>query len=404
MGTLNDKLDAVKRGWKQWKPGDTILINRIMWGDSELANVLDVFERDWFAFGHYVKEFEAALNRKFGPKFHLTNSGSTALETAVVALISAGKIKQGDLVLHPALTFNTSAACFAKYGLKPLFIDSVPGTYNADPRQITDAVNDFKVKLVVMPHLLGNTTDLDVMGALPSSIPIIGDSCDTMGTRWDGHEVGELFDMTAYSFYGSHHITTAGVGGALQTNLDYSELAKSIIYWGRDWEVEQTFANRYSYLTLGSDYQMTEIQAAFGLAQLEVLDDFNTRRKEIFGRIDKFMRDSKMEQFFILPKSYAKCEPSWFGYPLTLKPLTPFTREQLIDKLLAHKIECRPMFSGNTMYQKAWKSVESVAPYSLDFAITAYSRSFFLPAWAMPYAALNQLTEAFKQSVDELCV
>ena len=63
--------------------------------------------------------------------------------------------------------------------------------------------------------------------------------------------------------------------------------------------------------------------AAFGLAQLEVLDDYNTRRKEIFGRIDKFMRDSKMEQFFILPKSYAKCVPSWFGYPLTLKPLTP---------------------------------------------------------------------------------
>jgi len=393
----------VERKSTPYSDGDRLLINRVVWDEKELAGVLDVFDRDWFAGGYYIKKFQEALGDAFGGRYLLTNSGSTALETAVMILMKKGLLKPGNLVLHPALTFNTSAACFAKFGMVPLFVDSLQGTYNADPDQVVDIVRDFDVRAIVMPHILGNTTSMaDLLGvAAERGIPIIGDSCDTLGTTYMGQEVGNFTPYTAYSFYGSHHITTAGVGGAIKVHNDEDyELAKSIIHWGRDWEAEQTFANRYSYLTLGSDYQMTEIQAAFGLAQLGKLVANNKRRAEVFSAMNTALFDAGLDEFFYFPWSHNGTEPSWFGFPLTIYENAPFTREELIGTLdKQFNIECRPMFSGNTLKQKAWQDVRCPRPYPLAFADVALKQSFFLPAWAMPPSAVERLIQSVIDAV-----
>lgn len=401
--------ELVLKGWERWEPGKPLLINRIQWDSAELMNITDVFSRDWFASGHYVDAFQKALAEFTGngQRFFLTNSGSTALETAVMTLMKLGELKPGDYVLHPALTFNTSASCFAKFGMVPVFVDSIPGTYNIDAEMALQALNSHDIKAIVLPHILGNTTDIDAITeeADFQHIPIIGDSCDTLGTRWKGKEVSAYSDFTAYSFYGSHHITTAGVGGALSVREPASEaIVKSLIHWGRDWEAEQTFGNRYAYSTLGSDYQMTEIQAAFGLAQLERVPGLNRRRAQVFALIRDTLKSAGMEQYFIFPIEHKHATPSWFGFPLTVKSLQKFTREQFIEKLLARKIECRPMFSGNTLKHTAWQGVERVVVGDLHFADFAYSHSFFLPAWAMPDEAVEHLTKSVIESVKELVV
>ena len=385
--------------------GDMLLVNQVQWNEREINNVLDVFTKNWFASGHYVTQFQKALGDKFGGRFFLTNSGSTALETAVMTLMKFGKVKPGDYVLHPALTFNTSASCFAKFGMVPVFVDAAPGTYNMDIKQAEEAIEQFDINLVVIPYILGNTTDISKLRELAwkRNIPIIGDSCDTLGTEWNSREMGNWADMTAYSFYGSHHITTAGVGGALRVNNEVAEeTIKSLIYWGRDWEAEQTFANRYAYATLGSDYQMTEIQAAFGLAQLSRLDEYNDRRRTVFNAMLSAFLQNDLQTYFVMPLSHPSCNPSWFGFPLTISYYVPFSRDQFISKLLLKNIECRPMFSGNTVKQKAWKFTNALHPFPLPVADRALTHSFFLPAWAMPDDALHYLIESVVGVVKEL--
>lgn len=406
MGILDKaRLMAVRDGWDEWAPGKPLLINRVQWGADEAAAVLDVFNRDWLAQGYYVDALQRALGERFGGTYYLTNSGSAALEIAVMTLLAEQSVKPGDIVLHPALTFNTSATCFAKFGMRPLFVDSEPGTYNADPDQLVRAMRKYPVRLIVLPYILGNMTDLDVVRseAVQLDIPIIGDSCDTLGSTWRGREVGSWAQLTAYSFYASHHITTAGVGGALRVDEpEAGKIVKSLIYWGRDWEADQrVFQNRYSYATLGGDYQMTEMQAAFGLAQFKKLDAGNRRRQVVWNLLYERLVDYA-ETHFVFPEWKEYAVPSWFGFPLTVRDGAPFSREQFIDKLLAKKIECRPMFSGNTLRQKAWAGVDALAPYPLPVADKALKDSFFLPAWAMPDAALEHLIASIVEAVEEL--
>lgn len=393
-------------GWSKWEPGKPLLINRVQWDTREVEAVLDVFNRDWFAQGHYVNAFQKALKEFAGGdgNFFLTNSGSTALETAVMTLMKLGVLKPGDKVLHPALTFNTSATCFAKFGMVPVFVDSDTNTYNLNATRALIALEKHDIKAIVLPHILGNTTHIQsiVDEAKRLSIPIIGDSCDTLGTLWEGKEISAYADFTAYSFYGSHHITTGGVGGALRVREPAVEpIVKSLIYWGRDWEAEQTFGNRYAYATLGSDYQMTEMQAAFGLAQLQRVPELNARRSVVFKTIFNELFNAGLSRYFLFPWSAPQCTPSWFGFPLTIRA-SGLKRDWIIDKLLTHKIECRPMFSGNTLRQKAWENVPHIVYGDLGSADYAMEHSFFLPAWAMPDEAVKHLTTSVIAAVKEL--
>ena len=402
-------MEIKRQAWEPWKLGQKLPINRVQWDEAERAAVNDVFDRDYFAQGYYVKEFALELARFLGRKERgavvAVNSGSSALDLAVKTLLKEGFVTKGALVLHPALTFNTSATCIVNNGLHPLFVDVEEGTYNLDPVLVAEAAEEHSVNLAVVPHLLGNTTDLDVMKE--SLLWTIGDSCDTLGTLWDGKEVSEMCDFTAYSFYGSHHITMGGVGGAIaiKDDIQFYALFRSLTYWGRDFTPVvntplEDFLTRYTYNTLGTDAQPTEFQCAFGLAQLAKLPQWNLRRALVFQAINTFMR--QYQEFFILPRSHPKATPSWFAYPLTLRATAPFKREVLVEALLRRDIELRPMFSGNTLTQPAWKDVPYVKFRETPNADACLTRAFFIPAWPMPDEALAFLLEQFENAMREV--
>jgi CDP-6-deoxy-D-xylo-4-hexulose-3-dehydrase len=309
-------------------------------------------------------------------------------------MVHLGLWKPSDWILHPLLTFPTSIVPAIKNGLTPIFVDVDTNTYQIDLEQAEAAISmhGSRIKGAIIPHLLGNICDMTDLLEILDGRPLIEDCCDTMGGYYDGLHVGNFGHVAAYSFYGSHHVTTAGVGGALATHSEeIYNYAKSATHWGRnDYALfdhpYEKFRYRYHYATLGSDYQMTELQAAFGIVQMARVNKANERRAQRFAELDGYMAD--YENYFYLPKTDSpKATPSWFCYPLTIKPDAPFDRREFATHLIENKIEIRPLFTGNILKHPAFKSVPE------DRKVLFYDgtknadligiNGLFLPAWGM---------------------
>lgn len=372
--------------WKQWSPGDPVTINRIVWDGIESEYIQDVLEWDWFGPGKYAAELESRLTKYTGAKYaQLVNSGSSALLLATQALKAAGYWRDGDLILHPACTFPTSCNPIWQSGLIPVFVDVEEGTYNIDAAQVEQAIKAHpEIKGAIIPHLIGNIADFDRIKAALGNRPIIEDSCDTMGGQYAGVSVGQIGTIAAMSFYGSHHITTAGVGGAaLTSDAQLHRLIKSMCFWGRQFvntgDPYFDFTQRYTYETIGYDMQMSEIQAAFGVAQMTRLNEMNRGRDAQFEATHKLFK--AYEEWFVLPRQHPKAQPSWFGYPVLIRETAPFDRSHFATHLLENKIEIRPLFAGNLTKQKAYSSVPYVSVGTHAQANRNMERALFLPAW-----------------------
>ncbi len=382
----------MSKQWKQWNTGDPVLINRIVWGVAEREQIDEVLANDWFGPGKKVVEFARSLTNFTGIEYcQPVNSGSSALMLATKALMNLGQWNEGDWILHPACTFPTSIAPAIQSGLIPFFVDIDPNTYQIDLNQAESAIAEHgdKIKGAIVPHLLGNICDIEWLLAILDGRPLIEDCCDTMGGYYNGKHVGHFGDIACFSFYGSHHVTTAGVGGALLTNNGtIFEQVKSMTHWGRNdyslmTDPYEKFAKRYWYETIGYDFQMTEIQAAFGVAQMERLPLMNQGREQRFMEVDEYF--SRYEDWFILPltSSILGPEPSWFCYPLTIKPDAPFGRREFATYLMENKIEIRPLFTGNITRHPAFEQFAYMVLDGADVADYVGENSLFLPSWGM---------------------
>jgi CDP-6-deoxy-D-xylo-4-hexulose-3-dehydrase len=398
-------------GYKKWENGDSVFINRVKWDNKEYENVLKVFENDWFAQGHFNRLYQEKLAEFAGTKYALaTNSGSAALHIAVETLRQSGKISTGDLFLHPMLTFPTSLSGAILSGFAPVFCDVDISTYQINIEAARKAIEEFpEITFAIIPALVGNVPDLAALRDILGDRPIIVDSCDTMGSLFDGKEITSMVDIGCYSGYASHHVTLGGVGGGLVTdNEEYYKTAKSLIYWGRDFSFDVSdqlvnFLNRYKYATIGFDAQVTEFQAAFGLAQLEKLPQVIADRKRIFWKLQGLF--SKHLNWFHLPeRTTDRADPSWFGYPVCLKETTPFTREEFVKYLLDNKIEIRPIFAGMLVDQKPFRDIEWWA-VDFEFTNTEYvdKNGFFIAVYGLDEKAeeyyfrkLNEFLEIYK--------
>lgn len=375
---------------KPWVPGNVTYINKLYWGKPEVAKIVEVLEGDWFGGNSkFNREFEERLSTFSGMRFfQTTNSGSAALEVAIQTLIQKGVLKRGDKVLHPALSFPTSISAAIMAGLIPVYADVGEGTYVLSDEAIERAfIAHPDIKGAIIPALLGNTPNVELLREKLGDKPLILDSCDVMGTKWDGREVGSYGDFAAYSFYGSHHISTAGVGGGIGTsNPEYAEYAKSLVFWGRDFSTDglspvENFLRRYSYSSIGLDAQMSAIQAAFGLAQLERLPEYLGQRNVVFNRLSNIF--SRHLDYFVLPTRVSdRVDTSWFCYPLTLTVNTPFSREFFVKYLLDNKVEIRPIMS-NLLDNAVFSNTEHYVAGSTRNADVVARRGFFLPACPM---------------------
>jgi len=347
-------------------------------GAQELKNMVEASLDGWLTTGRFNADFEKKLAAFIGIKHLITvNSGSSANLVAFSTLTSPKlgerAIQKGDEVIGVAAGFPTTVNPILQFGAVPVFVDVDRLTHNIDASKIEAAIGP-KTKAIMLAHSLGNPFNLDVVTALCKkyNLWLVEDCCDALGTTYRGQMVGTFGDIGTLSFYPAHHITM-GEGGAVFTNNDeLKTIAESFRDWGRDCycqpgkdntcgkrfcqqlgDLPHGYDHKYTYSHLGYNLKITDMQAACGLAQLEKAPEFIQARKDNFAFLKERLKDC--EEFVNLPEATEHSDPSWFGFPITLKDNCPVTRLDLLTYLDQNKVGTRLLFAGNLTRQPYMK-------------------------------------------------
>jgi CDP-6-deoxy-D-xylo-4-hexulose-3-dehydrase len=347
---------------------------------SDVQSLVDSGLDFWLTTGRFAAQFEKAFARFFGVReATLVNSGSSANLLALTALTSPRlaerRLVPGDEVITVAAGFPTTVNPIVQNGLVPVFVDVQVPTYNVDVRLLEQAVSD-RTRAVMIAHTLGNPFDLAAVKEFVERhhLWLIEDCCDAVGSTYHGRHVGTFGDLATVSFYPAHHITM-GEGGCVLTEKPLLKtLVESFRDWGRDcwcepgkqdtcgkrfgWQAGDLpcgYDHKYTYSHIGYNLKLTDMQAAVGVSQLNKLPAFIDRRKANFRALREGLRD--LEEFFILPEATSGSDPSWFGFPIAIRPQGRLTRNAAIAHLESRKIATRLLFAGNLVRQPAYKDV-----------------------------------------------
>jgi CDP-6-deoxy-D-xylo-4-hexulose-3-dehydrase len=378
---LVDNYSDINFKKKKFNPDESdVPVSGKVIGTAELKNMVEASLDGWLTTGRFNEKFEEQLANFLGIKCLLTvNSGSSANLIAFSTLTSPKlkerAIQKGDEVISVAAGFPTTVNPIIQFGAVPVFIDVKIPTYNIDENLVEEAITK-KTKAIMLAHTLGNPFNVKKIKEICDkyNLWLIEDSCDALGSKFNGQNVGTFGDLATLSFYPAHHITM-GEGGAVFTNSKKLErIAESFRDWGRDcycepgkdntcnkrfsWQLGDLpfgYDHKYTYSHMGYNMKITDMQAACGLAQLDRLPGFIKKRRENFNFLYKNLKD--LEEFLILPKAEENSEPSWFGFPLSLKKENKFNRNDLIKYLNENKIGTRLLFSGNLIKQPYFKNV-----------------------------------------------
>lgn len=385
----------------EFVPGETVVpVSGKVLNAADLVHLVDASLDGWLTAGRFTEQFERSLARYVGVRGAVfVNSGSSANLVALSALTSPklGKrrLVEGDEVLTVAMGFPTTVNPIIQNRLKPVLVDVELGTYDANPDLLAQAIGP-RTKAIMMAHTLGNPFDLDAVKALckEHGLWLVEDSCDALGSTYDGKKTGSFGDTATASFYPAHHITTGEGGAVFVRSPLIKKQVESFRDWGRDcycqtgcdntclkrfeWELgdlPKGYDHKYIYGHIGYNLKGTDMQAALGVSQLTRIDEFANRRRENFRYLYAALEDVPG---LILPKATPKSDPSWFGFPITLDPKSSVDREDLLRFLDSRKVGTRLMFAGNIIRQPAYKDVEFRIASSLDVADIVMRRTFWV--------------------------
>lgn len=402
-------------------PGETrVQYASRVYNEQELMTAVDAVLDFWLTAGPRAATFEKRLAHLIGLRHALAvNSGSSANLVAFSALCSRRlerPLKPSDEVITPAVCFPTTVAPIVQNGLVPVFVDCEPGTYNLDPAQLELALSD-RARALFFAHILGNPAEMDLVMAFARDhdLYVIEDVCEAMGSTYDGQKVGTFGDLATLSFYPAHHITT-GEGGAVVTDDPrLARIARSLRDWGRDCQcnhdsppegacgrrfewlipgLDEPYDHRYLYTEIGYNLKMTDVQAAIGLAQLDKFPDFVAARKRNFKRLYQGLKP--YEEFLLLPIWSKRADPSWFAFPITVRPGAPFTRHALTTFLEERNIETRLLFTGNIVRQPGYRHIEHRVVGDLPNSDLVLRASFFVGVYpGLDDARIAYMLEAF---------
>ena len=390
-------------------PGEsTVLVSGRVFDEDDIATLVDSALDGWFTSGRFTEQFERELARFVGVRSSLlVNSGSSANLLALSALTSPKlgdrQLKPGDEVITAAMGFPTTINPTLQQGLTPVLVDIEIGTYNVQPDLLAEAISP-KTKAIMMAHTLGNPFDLDAVTALckEHDLWLIEDSCDALGATWRDQRVGSFGDLASLSFYPAHHITTGEGGAVLIKSAALRPIVESFRDWGRDcycapgeentchkrfeWQLGDLpfcYDHKYIYSHIGYNLKATDMQAALGVSQLKKAESFIATRRKNFDYL--YARFADIEQL-ILPRWLEPAVPSWFGFPLTIKPTSGVNREALLRHLDEKKIGTRLMFAGNVTKQPAYLNSPSRVVGELTNSDIALKHSF----WVGVYPGLSE--------------
>ena len=375
--------EFTRKNWpeKSFVPGQSpVPVSGKVFDADEVTSLVDSSLDFWLTAGRYTEQFEREFAKYMGQRDCLVvNSGSSANLLAVAALTSPKlrdrRIKPGDEVITVAAGFPTTVNPIIQMGAVPVFLDVDIPTYNIDVTHLEEALTE-KTKAVVIAHTLGNPFNLAAVSDFcrRHKLWLVEDCCDAVGAKYDGKMVGQYGDIATVSFYPAHHMTM-GEGGAVLTNSPaLKKLIESFRDWGRDcwcptgcddtcgkrfrWQLGSLpdgYDHKYTYSHIGYNLKATDMQAAIGVRQLEKLPGFIERRRENFNYLHAALSDCT--DIMDLPQATPDSEPSWFGFPITLKPACTVARNDIVKELTNRKIGTRLLFGGNLLRQPAYDGI-----------------------------------------------
>jgi CDP-6-deoxy-D-xylo-4-hexulose-3-dehydrase len=401
-------------------PGETAVpVSGRVFDAAELQLLVDSGLDFWLTTGRFADQFEELLEKQFGLRHALlVNSGSSANLLAVTALTSPqlGKraLRPGDEVVTVAAGFPTTVNPILQNGLVPVFVDVTLPTYGVDVAALEEAVSE-RTRAIILAHTLGNPFDLAAVRSIAErhGLWLIEDCCDALGATYAGRPVGTFGHLATLSFYPAHHITL-GEGGAVLTNRPLlKKLLESFRDWGRDcwcapgkdntcgkrfdWQLGSLphgYDHKYTYSHIGYNLKLTDMQAAVGVAQMGKLPGFIAVRRRNFARLYEGLKP--LEDVLLLPEATTNAEPSWFGFPITVRENTPFGRAALIQHLDAARIGTRLLFGGNLLRQPAYQGIRHRVVGELTQSDRIMTHTFWIGVYpGLTDAMLDYVIEQF---------
>lgn len=405
---------------RQFIPGETpVIYAGRVFDAEELVHLVDSALDFWLTTGRYAAQFEEEFTRFLGVRHALLcNSGSSANLLALSALTSPAlgdrRLLPGHEVITVAAGFPTTVNPIIQNGLVPVFLDIELGTYNIDVDHLEEAVGP-STRAIMLAHTLGNPFDIDsvLKVAKRHGLWLIEDNCDALGSTYRGKLTGTSGHLATFSFYPAHHITTGEGGCVVTDDSTLKKLVESFRDWGRDcwcepgkdntcgkrfdWQLgglPHGYDHKYIYSHIGYNLKLTDMQAAIGVAQLQKLPAFAEARRSNWRRLYEGLKS--LEEFFILPEPTSGSDPSWFGFPLTLRPNSRFDRTEIVSYLDSLKIATRLLFGGDLTRQPAYKDVAHRIVGDLKNTDVALNRSFWIGVYpGLTDSMLDYVVESF---------
>ena len=376
---------------EEFIPGKTKIPLAIpQFGSDEVIESVESLISTWVTMGKKVRSFESQFKDYVGQKGALmVNSGSSANLLALSALSSPNfdnRIKPGDEVICPAVTWPTSVYPILNVGAKPVLVDVDLNTLNVSSETIEDAITP-RTKAIMAVHLMGNPCQTDKIKQIADKreINLIEDCCEAHGAKIGNKSVGSFGICSTFSFFLSHHITTIEGGMVLTNNdaiLDIAT-AQRAHGWIREMrnadEIAKEFPDvdkRFLFYETGFNLRPTEIQGAFGIHQMKKLDGFVKIRRNIAKEWNKSL--NKFKDYLILPEEIDGTTHSYFAYPITVKENALFSRKEITEFLESKLIETRPIVGGNLTEQPSAKLYDHRVNGDLSNSKTIMKNSFFI--------------------------
>lgn len=404
-------------------PGQTAIpVTGKYFGVEEIVSAMAASGEFWLTSGPHTENFERKITKRVGVRHaFMVNSGSSANLVAISALTSKRlgerRLQPGDEVLTVAAGFPTTVAPIIQNGLIPVYVDIELGTYVAKSELLEEAIGP-RTKAIMMAHTLGNPFDLDlVMGlAKKHNLWVIEDNCDALGGTYDGKNLGSFGDISTLSFYPAHHITTGEGGAVLTQKVALKPIIESFRDWGRDcwcapgkdntclkryeWQLgdlPEGYDHKYTYSHLGYNLKSGDIQAAIGITQLERLDWFVAKRRSNFETLRKSLED--LQDLLILPTATRKSNPSWFGFPITIRDNSRVSRDEVVKHLNEKLIGTRLLFGGNLLRQPAFSDTPRRVVGLLECTDSVMKNTFWVGVWpGLTDETLNFISTSIREA------
>lgn len=412
----------IKYQKKVFNPGvDVIPPSGKLLSGSELVNMVEASLDGWLTTGRFNMLFEKKLAEYLNVNYCLSvNSGSSANLVAFNTLTSPKlgdrAVKKGDEVIGVAAGFPTTVNPIVQFGAIPVFVDVDIKTHNVNADLIEEAITS-KTKAIMLAHALGNPFNIQKVKELCEkyNLWLIEDTCDALGAEYAGKKVGTFGDIGTLSFYPAHHITMGEGGAVFMNSLELKVIAESFRDWGRDCycapgkdntcgcRFEQQhgslpfgYDHKYVYSHCGYNLKISDMQAACGLAQLERLDEFVAKRRSNFEYLKNGL--SGFEEYFTIAEATPNSNPSWFGFPVTLKDEANVKRVDFLRYLDDNKIGSRLLFAGNLIRQPYFEDINYRVSGSLEHTEKTMNDTFWIGVQpALEQEQLDFVIEKFEE-------